>query len=247
MSISVLPMGDAAFTLRFDDADGAAGARRINGLCETLRLAAEDDGLAGIVDLIPATRSLTVCFDPIHADFDILRAAVLARAEAASAGTAAAARSWRFPACYDATHGPDLADVAAETGLSVDDVVAIHSGAIYDVFLIGFLPGFPFMGLLDDRLRLPRLATPRTRVPAGAVAIANDRTAIYPWASPGGWRLLARCPAPLFDASAPTPSLLQPGDRVRFAPVDADEVDRIAAALADGALATDAFRDDDDL
>ncbi len=145
-------------------------------------------------------------------------------------------RRWRLPACYEGDAAPDLAATARAIGASEDEVIALHSGTEVHVYMLGFLPGFPFMGDLPDRLRLPRRSEPRVRVPAGSVAIANGLTVVYPWASPGGWHLLARCPVPLFDARRDAPALLAPADRVRFEPVDGAEYRRLEAAIAAGEI-----------
>src|SRR5690606_19723136 len=140
----------------------------------------------------------------------------------------------RLPVCYEGEAAPDLAAVAATLGIRVDELIAAHSGTEYRVYMLGFLPGFPFMGDLPAHLRLPRRAQPRVRVPAGSVAIATGLTAIYPWESPGGWHLLGRCPVPLFDARRAAPALLAAGDRVRFTPVSSAECRAIEAGLARG-------------
>lgn len=246
MTVSVLPLGDAAFTLVVDGLTEAEGAQRINALTSALWAQRAQGDLAGMVDLIPASRSLTVCFDPAMVAFETLSRVIAARAqvreETGESTGETAARAWRLPACYDAAFGLDGADVAAATGLDGDAIMAAHSAQTYTVLLIGFLPGFPFLGPLDARLRLPRRAEPRARVPAGSIAIAGDRTAIYPWNSPGGWWVLAHCPVPLFDPGWPQPSLLQPGDVVRFAPVSAADIAALEAALKAGELTPACFR-----
>jgi len=123
-----------------------------------------------------------------------------------------------IPVYYGAENGPDLNAVAAQTGLTENEVIRLHSETIYTVYMIGFLPGFPYLGILPPALELPRRATPRVRVPAGSVAIAGQQTGIYPQASPGGWHLIGRTDLQLFDPQRNPPALLAPGDRVRFVP-----------------------------
>ena len=125
-----------------------------------------------------------------------------------------------IPVWYDPEVGADLADLGRELAISIDELVALHSGREYLVFMLGFKPGFPYLGILDARLVVPRLATPRTSVPAGSVAIAGRQTGIYPVQSPGGWRILGRTPLAIFDPARPQPFLLCQGDHVRFAPID---------------------------
>lgn len=128
-----------------------------------------------------------------------------------------------LPAYYHSEVAPDLISVATRLEKSVDEVIALHSNNTYHVYALGFSPGFAFMGEVDSALQLPRLATPRTSVPAGSVAIAEKQTAVYPMATPGGWHILARCPVTLFDVQKTPASLLQVGDQVRFKPVCRDE------------------------
>jgi KipI family sensor histidine kinase inhibitor len=141
---------------------------------------------------------------------------------------AAAVRIWHIPVCYDAAVAPDLPAVAAAAGLSVEEAAALHASRGYTVYLMGFSPGFPYLGDLDPRLVLPRRPDPRPRVPAGSVAIATTHTAIYPQDTPGGWHLVGRTPARLFDATGTPPALLAPGDEVRFVPVSLAEYERLA-------------------
>lgn len=190
----LLPCGDRALLVEHDDPPALRRALL---------------GTPGVEDLVPAARTLLVT----GPDVARLRAAVLAARPAPH--PPGAGELVELPVLYD---GPDLADVAAQTGLTPDEVVARHSGAEYRVAFGGFLPGFAYLVGLDPRLHVPRRATPRTRVPAGSVAVAGPYSAVYPRASPGGWSLLGTCPALLFDADRDPPALLPPGTRVRFVP-----------------------------
>src|SRR5262249_7548668 len=134
-------------------------------------------------------------------------------------GVSAGAVCWRIPVCYEGEFAPDLPEVARLTGLACDDVVALHSSARYHVYMLGFLPGFPYLGGLPAELALPRRGGPRGRVPAGSIAIATMLAAIYPYESPGGWHLIGTTPLRLFDLARTPPALLSPGDAVRFVPV----------------------------
>ncbi|MGH3579714.1 MAG: 5-oxoprolinase subunit PxpB, partial [Mycobacterium sp.] len=140
-------------------------------------------------------------------------------------------RLWRVPVCYQNELGPDLASVAERTGLGIDDVVALHVGTRYHVYMIGFVPGYPYMGDLPEALVLPRRVDPRIRVPPGSVAIATTLTAIYPLESPGGWHLIGTTPIPLFDAHASPPALFAPGDAVEFEAIDPGTFARLRAAV----------------
>jgi len=174
-----------------------------------------------LVDLVPSYTTLLVVFDPLRLSPETARHRLQALLAALTPDVQTATGELReLPTWYDARVGPDLERVARHAGMSVDDVIACHAGTDYRVFALGFAPGFAFMGLLDERLAVPRLATPRPRVPAGSVAIAGGQTAAYPMVTPGGWNLLGRTAARLFDRDREGLSLLRVGDRVRFVPVD---------------------------
>ncbi|RKE22946.1 5-oxoprolinase subunit PxpB [Streptomyces sp. TLI_171] len=166
----------------------------------------------GVTELVPAARTVLVRYDPAVADWQRLRAAVTALT-LAEAAVAAPAETVRIPVRYD---GPDLAEVARATGLTPRQVVERHTAAHYRVAFCGFAPGFAYLTGLDPRLHVPRRAEPRTRVPAGAVAIADEYTGIYPRQSPGGWQLLGTTALTLWDPTADPPTRLRPGTAVRF-------------------------------
>lgn len=175
--------------------------------------------MAALGTPVPGYASLLVPFDPEACSEDAARALVLATLERTAGGPpTATSRPIEILVRYGGGDGPDLAAVAGQTGLTEPDVVEAHAGTVYRVFLVGFLPGFPYLGVVPEELALPRLATPRLRVPAGSVAIAGRQTGIYPAATPGGWHLIGRTDAPLWDPARDRPALLAPGDRVRFVP-----------------------------
>jgi 5-oxoprolinase (ATP-hydrolysing) subunit B len=168
-----------------------------------------------VLEVVPGMNNLTLVFDPLEADHDALAAQLLAAWNAANV-TSTAGREVEIPVHYGGESGPDLQVVADHSGLAVDDIVRRHSSGEYVVFFLGFQPGFAYMGGLDAALHTPRRASPRLEVPAGSVGIGGEQTGIYPATSPGGWQLIGRTDLPLFDASRRPPTLLQPGDRVRF-------------------------------
>jgi KipI family sensor histidine kinase inhibitor len=160
---------------------------------------------------------VTVYYDPLHVDAATIEQILRGAAEHPAAGTAEfEPRRLTIPVAYGGETGPDLTEVAAFAGCSDEDVIALHTGREYRVYLIGFLPGFPYMGPVDERIAMPRREAPRLVVPAGSVGIAGRQTGIYPVESPGGWRLIGRTTQRMFDASRPSPSLLKAGDLVRF-------------------------------
>jgi KipI family sensor histidine kinase inhibitor len=180
----------------------------------------------GVRDVVPAFHSLAVYFDPLRADAERLRVSIEAAASASRDVDVTPSTLREVPVWYGGEHGPDLDGIAQSTGLSRDEVIAIHTAPTYCVFMIGFTPGFAYLGPVDPRIATPRLATPRVRVPAGSVGIAGQQTGIYPSETPGGWRLIGRTPFRPFQPLRQEPFLLKPGDAVRFVPIDAREYRR---------------------
>jgi KipI family sensor histidine kinase inhibitor len=236
MSPRLLDAGDAAFTVEFGESVDPALLAAVQALDAAISRQQAAGGLSGLIETMPTFRSLTVFFDPLVTGRRALIDALQPLFDAAGHAPPPAGRHWRLPVCYEGEAGPDLADTAHAIGVGIDEVVALHSGTEVSVYMLGFLPGFPFMGDLPERLRLPRRTEPRVRVPAGSVAIAGGLTAIYPWESPGGWHLLGRCPVPLFDARRAAPALLAAGDRVRFEPIAAEEYRRLVQAIGAGEI-----------
>lgn len=211
-----LPAGDSAAAMEL----GSAIDPSINAAVHRWAAAIERAGAGGAVDgaieVVPAYASLLIHYDPRLTDFERLRDAVLALAPDEDAARAATGRLVELPTAYGGEDGPDLPFIAENAGMSEAEVVEIHSSTDYLVYAMGFSPGFPYLGGLDPRLSAPRLASPRTLIPAGSVGIAETQTGVYPTASPGGWRLIGRTSTPLFDPTANPPAAIAPGDRVRF-------------------------------
>ena len=241
MTPRLLDAGDGAVTIEFGDQITSQLVGRVAALDKLLQAARERGELAGVVETMPTFRSLTVLYDPLQTSRAALDPVLTALASQSEAAPAANGRRWRLPVCYGGEFGADLADVASATGLSPDAVVQLHADTELSVYMIGFMPGFPFMGDLPSALDMPRRREPRLRVPAGSVAITGSLTAIYPWQSPGGWQLIGRCPVPLFDAAAATPSLLAPGDTVRFEAITAQRLAELEAAITAGELGPHAW------
>ncbi len=230
----LLNAGDAAFTIEFGQTIAPDLMAAVQALDVAITRHQEGGHLQGLVETMPTFRSLTVFFDPLLTDQDTLMSELWPLLTSIDPQAPVCGQGWNLPVCYEGECGPDLIATAQTMGTTVDHLIALHTGAEYRVCMIGFLPGFPFMHGLAPAMDLPRRAEPRVRVPAGSVAIAGGLTAIYPWESPGGWHLLGRCPVPLFDASRSSPSLLAPGDRVRFHAVGTDEFQRLHHQLQAG-------------
>jgi KipI family sensor histidine kinase inhibitor len=195
----------------------------------------EARGVPGVTETVPSYRALLVYYDPFVTGYDALCASLGRLAEAATPAALPPTRRVELPCCYDAEFGLDLAAAGERLGLAIDELVKLHAGADYLVYFIGFTPGLPYMGGVPAPLHIPRLETPRVRVPAGSVSIGGTQCCIYPVESPGGFWILGRTPAPLYDPGAAEPILLRPGDRVTFRPIDRAEFDALAAAPRAGA------------
>jgi len=231
----LLPVGDTAWTVEFGSAIDPALHARVLGLAEALEKSREDAPFNAIVDVVPTFRSLTVYFDPLRCDGQRLGEALLQLAQASGAKQAIG-RQWCLPVCFDDEFAPDLADLAQSKGLTREAVIDRLTTAEFRVYMIGFMPGFPYMGGLPAELQMPRLSSPRKAVPERSLAVAGEMCAVYPWESPGGWRLLGRTPVPMFSAADPVPALLASGDRVRWRAIDHDTYLELDARAKAGAL-----------
>ena len=232
----LLALGDSAWTLEFGSAIDPAINARVMGLAARVAQAraSEEPLMASVTDVVPTFRSLTVHYDPLEADATALgeRLRVLAQDghQAMQPG-----RLWHLPVCFDADFAPDLPRLANAKGLSPDEVIQRLLAATFRVYMLGFQPGFPYMGGVPSELHMPRLPAPRQKVPAQSLAVAGEMCAVYPWESPGGWNLLGRTPVVLFDLRhAEQPALLAAGDEVRCHAVERATHDRLAAEIARG-------------
>lgn len=219
--MTLTPLGDSAVVL----AVGAGLDEAVLARVRVIAAALARDPLPGVVDIVPAFATVTVHYDPAHSGpFAALCTAIETRATRAEAVLPSGeSRVVEIPVCYGGGHGPDLGDVAARSGMSVEQVVALHRGGSYLVHAIGFTPGFGYLGGLPEKLHTPRRATPRPQVPAGAVGIGGALTGVYPLVTPGGWNLIGRTPLRMFDAARAEPALLHAGDRVRFRAITPEE------------------------
>jgi KipI family sensor histidine kinase inhibitor len=214
-----LPAGDQALVVELGDAISPEINRRVHNLM----LAIEDQEIAGVTDLVPTYRSLLVQYDPMQISYPELQGSIAEIEKSIGERSPKKPIVVYIPTLYSGEYAPDLAFVAEHAGLTPEDVVSVHSGADYLVYMLGFTPGFPYLGGLSEALATPRLSTPRMETPAGSVGIAESQTGIYPVASPGGWRIIGRTPLRLFDPEREPPSLLAAGDHVRFVPMSGEE------------------------
>jgi inhibitor of KinA len=226
-----LPCGDTALTVELGDRVDLA----VNALVLALAARVRDAAVPGIVELVPTFRSLTIHYDPLIVVQSELKARLIPLLSGLSAA-GGSGRLWRIPVCYHDSVAPDLAEVATRTGLTAERVVELHSRPTYHLYMVGFVPGFPYMGELPPELMLPRRENPRTAVPAGSVAIATTLTSVYALESPGGWHLIGRTPAPLWDRAWDPPVLLAAGDKVRFQPISLEDYAALTSRSAAGEM-----------
>lgn len=212
MNVQPVPLTDSSLIVHLGEGIDVDVNRRVHGLAAALASAS----LPGVTDIVPAYASLTVHYDPLMLTQAQAAAWIQAQAGRVTAALSRLSKQVEVPVIYD---GPDLDFVAMHCRLSVEAVIRLHTQTTFNVYMMGFLPGFAYLGKLPDALITPRLASPRTRVPAGAVGIAGAQTGIYPFESPGGWRLIGRTALKPFDPQRTPPFLFVPGDEVRFVPV----------------------------
>lgn len=222
----IVPAGESVLIIEFEERiDPLVNATTI-ACAESIQAAA----VAGVRDVVPTYRSVAVYFDPLRTDTDALLERITHEAETAGPGALVAREPLRIPVCYGGDLGPDLPQVAAFARMSADEVVQRHASATYRVFMLGFVPGFAYLGMVDPDIAMPRRATPRVRVPMGSVGIAGVQTGIYPAETPGGWQLIGQTPVRPFDPRRDDPFLMKAGDAVQFYAIERAEFDRLKAA-----------------
>jgi KipI family sensor histidine kinase inhibitor len=220
MPVEIRHLGDRGLLVELGTGIDPAVNRRVQRLHQIIAR----ENLHGVVETVPAYCSLLVVYDPLRAAPGALAQQIKGLCDFDDAdGSEATRRMIEIPVVYGGEAGPDLEDVAAYHDLTGEDIIRLHSSTVYRVYMIGFTPGFPYMGELPQALDTPRRDTPRTHIPKGSVAIAQRQTGIYPVVSPGGWQIIGRTPLELFDPLQDKPSLLGMGDEVRFVPISAEE------------------------
>ena len=214
MKPRIVPLGDSAVLVQLGDEIDLTINQRVHTLANLITASPVN----GIIETVPAYATLLVHYDSLSLSFTQIKHILREKLAQIRENESRQPRLVEVPVRYGGELGPDLESVASQLGLHIEDVIRIHSGKIYTVYMMGFTPGYPYMGKLDDALIMPRLETPRTRVPAGTVAIAGSQTGIYSIESPGGWNLIGWTPLKLFDPYAASPFLFAPGDEVTFVP-----------------------------
>ena len=240
-STRLLALGDSAWTVEFGSTIDPKINARVMALADRVAQARRDDPLfATVTDVVPTFRSLTVHYSPEKTDSDALAKRLQAMARQAGE-LVSTGRLWHLPACFDPGFALDLPAMAQTKGMTENEIIERLLDTEFRVYMIGFLPGFPYMGGLPKELAMPRLASPRQKVPAHSIAIAGEMCAVYPWESPGGWNLLGRTPVPLFDLNQAQPAMLAAGDRVRWHAVPTPQYEALLAQCHSGHLARETF------
>jgi inhibitor of KinA len=222
------PAGDRAVCIEVGDEISV----EVNARVRTLEYLIQQKGVTGVVECVPTFRSLLVYYDPLVTGYETLVGTVEALFAQPGGVALPPARHVELPCCYDPELGLDLKAAAERLTLPAEEVVRLHTSATYHLYFIGFTPGLPYMTGMPERIHLPRLVTPRTKVPAGSVGIGGIQCCIYSVESPGGYWILGRTPLALYDPGAQEPVLLRAGDRIHFRPVDSREFHSIAASVA---------------
>ncbi len=207
---------------------GAAIDPEINRKVREISVSLEETPIVGVTEVIPTYRSVLICYDPVRINPERLRKEILDRERSLDKLEIPPPETTEIPVAYGDEFGPDMEFVAQHNRLSPEEVIQIHSSGTYLIYMIGFTPGFPFLGGLSEKLFTPRLENPRQLVPAGSVAIANNQTGIYSLDSPGGWRLIGRTPIKVYDPTRSPPIILKAGNYLRFKRISRDEFQEIA-------------------
>lgn len=230
MKPTISPVGDCAISIDFGQAIDPKINRQIRQVIEQIKLLQLD----GIIELVPTYCALLVEYDAmLYSYSEICNIIEPTLEEGMTNTTNELVTVVEVPTVYGGEFGPDLSFVASHNHLSEDEVISIHSGTDYLVYMLGFIPGFTYLGGMDSCIATPRLSSPRTLIPAGSVGIAGEQTGTYPSDSPGGWQIIGRTPVTMYDISKAQAALLKAGDYVRYVPIDESEFHRIKALGTD--------------
>lgn len=228
--IKILTAGDSALLVEFGKEINEEINQKITAVVKIIK----EQHIEGIVELIPSFCALVINYDPRVISYDEIKKRIESIFELDIAVGETKKRVFEIPVCYGGEYGPDIENIASNAGISVEEVIKIHSSRDYLIYMLGFLPGFCYLGGLDERIHTPRLANPRLKINAGSVGIGGSQTGIYPLDSPGGWQLMGMTPVKTYDPDREVPILVEAGDYIRFIPVDEEEYNRIKELVERG-------------
>lgn len=229
-NVKLMAEGDSAILLEFEQKISPEINKKITTMVHLLR----EQQIKGVIDMIPAFCSLLINYDPRVITYEVLSKRIKSLLHLNIEAGTTLKKVYEIPVCYGGEFGPDLSFIAEHAKLSEEEVISIHSSKDYLIYMLGFLPGFSYLGGLDERIHTPRLDNPRIKINAGSVGIGGAQTGIYPLDSPGGWQLLGMTPVKTYDPSRAEPILFEAGDYIRFVPITREEFDEILAAVEAG-------------
>jgi len=227
---AITAYGDCALNVEFSQTINSDTSLKVRLAAQRLK----DDPIKGITEIIPTFCTLTICYNPLSISYDELSNRVQAKLRDVGRINLTLRRIISIPVCYEQPYAPDLQTVANYAGLSCEQVVELHSNCDYYIDMLGFLPGFAYLGGLNPRIHIPRLDTPRINIEPGSVAIGGSQTGVYPLASPGGWHIIGRTPVKLYDPTRAKPVPYSAGEYIRFVPITPEEYTAIEAQVAAG-------------
>lgn len=230
--MNISPSGDSAIVICF----GEKISELLNLKVRSLKLAIERQEVIGIIEMTPTYCSLMIHYNPLLIGYEHLIKKVSEINENLEEIDLPKPSIIDIPTLYGGEYGPDIENVARHNNLSTEEVIQIHASRAYQIYMLGFTPGFPYLGGMDERIATPRLATPRTKIVGGSVGIAGSQTGIYPIDSPGGWQIIGRTPLALYDPKCDEPILLKAGETIRFIPIDQETYDRMLSESATGRI-----------
>ncbi|RDW15488.1 5-oxoprolinase subunit PxpB [Oceanobacillus chungangensis] len=213
---------------------GKTISKETNEKIRSLALCLEKEKISGVIEWIPTYTAISISYDPYIISYDKLKNRIEDFREQMVSVKLPPAMVVHIPVCYGGEYGPDLETVAKHNGINVEDVINLHADVDYLIYMMGFTPGFPYLGGMSEKIATPRLSNPRRKIPVGSVGIAGAQTGVYSMETPGGWQLIGRTPVRLFDSSKQEPILLQAGNFVRFVTINEAEYKAIDAEIKQG-------------